>query len=71
MRANGEGSVYRVAGRTRRRPWCASVVIGWRPDGTPLRRARYGSTRTEAMALLADLKRERDLGLKGGNATVA
>lgn len=71
MRANGEGSVYRVAGRNRRLPWCASVVIGWRPDGTPLRKARYGSTRTEAMALLAELKRERDLGLKGGNATVA
>ena len=71
MRANGEGSVYRVVGRNRRLPWCASVVIGWRPDGAPLRKARYGSTRTEAMALLAELKRERDLGLKGGNATVA
>jgi integrase len=70
MRANGEGSVYRVGGH-RRLHWCATVVVGWRPDGTPLRKARYANTRTEALARLGELQRERDLGLKGGNATVA
>lgn len=54
-RGNGEGTVYAVPGR--RLPWAASIVVGWKPSGLPVRRARYAKTHAEAerlRALLAD-----------------
>ena len=69
-RGNGEGSVYQVKSRGRRLRWCASIVIGWR-DERPIRRARYASSRREALKALEDLRREHRLGLAGGDETVA
>lgn len=51
-RGNGEGSVYRVPGR--RRPWAATVVVGWR-DGRPVRRTRFAATRQEAVTTLGEM----------------
>lgn len=50
-RRRGSGSVYRSRDPRRRAKWCAVVVVGWKPDGRPIRVARYASTRREAEAL--------------------
>lgn len=50
-RGNGEGSVYCIT--TRKRPWVASVVIGWTPSGRPSRRIRTAATQEEAERLRA------------------
>lgn len=68
-RGNGEGTVYRAAG-DRPRPWCAVVTVGWTADGRPVRRARFAASRTQALTLLRELRHARDIGLRGGNATV-
>jgi hypothetical protein len=43
-RGHGEGSVYRdaVSGT-----WVGAISLGWRPDGSPIRRKVTGRTKTE------------------------
>jgi integrase len=53
VRGNGEGTVYPVPGR--RRPWAASIIVAWTPEGRPIRRARYASSEREAKALLVEM----------------
>lgn len=52
-RGNGEGTLYAVPGR--RKPWAASIVVAWTPEGRPIRRARYASSEREAKALLVEM----------------
>ena len=48
-RGNNEGSIYqRKNGR-----WCGQVVIGYKPDGKPIRKTLYGKTRQEVAIKLA------------------
>ena len=69
-RGNGEGSVYKVTG-DRRLHWCANITLGWRTDGRPIRKARYATSRAAALDKLKALRRERDLGLRGADQTLA
>ena len=54
-RANGTGSVYK---RKNRPGWTASVVVGYKPDGTPLRYRKAFRTKTEALQAVSKLKNE-------------
>lgn len=52
--ANGQGSVYKLAGR-RSRPWAARKTIGWNEKGQPQYKfIGYFRTKTDAMAALMD-----------------
>lgn len=53
VRGNGEGTVFPVPGR--RKPWAASIVVAWTPEGRPIRRARYASSEREAKTLLVEM----------------
>ena len=53
-RANGEGAIVRLSGK-RRLPFAAVLVVGWTPEGRPIRRARCASSETEAKALLREM----------------
>lgn len=60
-RSNGSGTVYRSRDARRTLPWCASVVVGWSPRGTPIRVSRWYATRRQAEAArgkMADALRE-------------
>lgn len=57
-RGNGEGTTYHVPGR--RRPWAASVTVGWTLEGRPIRRARYASSEREAKAMLLEMVAARE-----------
>ena len=59
-RANYEGSVYRREGRDR---WEASLVVGHRPDGRPIRRTFTGRTRTIVAGRLKEAREALELGL--------
>lgn len=61
LRGNGEGTVYKAGGE-RDRPWVAVLVVGWRLDGKPIRRARFASSEQAAKALLADMRKARQAG---------
>lgn len=51
--SNGEGTVYKLPdGR-----WRASVTVGLKADGTPIRKSRIGRSRADAVALRDELKR--------------
>lgn len=68
MAGNGQGSVYEVAGR--RLPWCATVTVGWRLDGRPVRRSRYAASRDAALAELRDMLGASRDGLPLGDSRI-
>ena len=59
-RANGEGSILHRPERPS--PWVAVVITGWRADGQPIRRSRSASSERAAKALLARMRRAREVG---------
>jgi integrase len=59
-RANYEGSIYRRESRDR---WEASLVVGHRPDGKPIRRTFTGHTRTIVAGRLKEAREALELGL--------
>ncbi len=59
-RANYEGSIYRREDRGR---WEASLVVGHRPDGKPIRRTFTGRTRTIVAGRLKEAREALELGL--------
>lgn len=54
-RANGTGTVYK---RKNRPGWTACVVVGFSPDGLPIRRYKAFRTKTEALQAIGKLKDE-------------
>jgi hypothetical protein len=68
-RGHGEGSVYRDAANG---TWVGAISLGWRPDGSHIRRKVTGRTKTEVREKLKKLQAEADAGLKtSANYTVA
>src|ERR1700747_989141 len=68
-RGHGEGSVYRYAANG---TWVGAISLGWRPDGSRIRRKVTGRTKTEVREKLKKLRAEADAGLKtSANYTVA
>ena len=60
-RGHGEGSVYRDAANG---TWVGAISLGWRPDGSRIRRKVTGRTKTEVREKLKKLQTEADAGLK-------
>jgi hypothetical protein len=60
-RGHGEGSVYRDAVNG---TWVGAISLGWRPDGSRIRRKVTGRTKTEVREKLKKLQAEADAGLK-------
>jgi hypothetical protein len=60
-RGHGEGSVYRDAANGTR---IGAISLGWRPDGSRIRRKVTGRTKTEVREKLKKLQAEADAGLK-------
>ncbi len=60
-RGHGEGSVYRDAANG---TWVGAISLGWRPDGSRIRRKVTGRTKTEVREKLKRLQAEADAGLK-------
>ncbi len=60
-RGHGEGSVYRDAANG---TWVGAISLGWRHDGTRIRRKVTGRTKTEVRDKLKKLQAEADAGLK-------
>lgn len=64
QRGNGDGSVYYVkpakGKEPRRRPWAAVLTVGWDLEGSPIRKARYESSKRRATALLSEMRQARD-----------
>ena len=60
QRANGEGSILHRPERPS--PWVAVVIVGWTPDGRPIRRSRSASSERAAKTLLAGMTRARAVG---------
>jgi integrase len=60
-RGHGEGSVYRDAANG---IWVGAISLGWRPDGSRIRRKVTGRTKTEVREKLKSLQAEADAGLK-------
>jgi integrase len=56
VNANGDGTTYKASG-TRRKPWVAVLVVGWTPEGRPIRRSRFAASEREAKAMLADMRK--------------
>ena len=52
-RGHGEGSVYRDAANG---TWVAAISLGWRPDGSRIRRKVTGRTKTEVRQKLKKLQ---------------
>lgn len=44
--------------------WVGAISLGWRPDGTRIRRKVTGRTKTEVRDKLKKLQTETDAGLK-------
>ena len=57
-RGHGEGSVYRDAANG---TWVGAISLGWRPDGSRIRRKVTGRTKTEVREKLEKLQAERML----------
>ena len=66
MPTTSDGSVYPFEGA-----WRANLVVGWRPDGRPIRRTRRAPTERAARAALAEMRRERDAGRRDWSNPVA
>jgi hypothetical protein len=60
-RGHGEGSVYPDAANG---TWVGAISLGWRPDGSRIRRKVTGRTKTEVREKLKKLQAEADAGLK-------
>jgi hypothetical protein len=60
-RGHGEGSLYRDAVNG---TWVGAISLGWRPDGSRIRRKVTGRTKTEVREKLKRLQAEADAGLK-------
>lgn len=60
-RGHGEGSVYRDAANG---TGVGAISLGWRPDGSRIRRKVTGRTKTEVREKLKRLQAEADAGLK-------
>jgi hypothetical protein len=60
-RGHGEGSVYRDAANG---TWVGAISLGWRPDGSRIRRKVTGRTKTDVWEKLKKLQAEADAGLK-------
>ena len=60
-RGHGEGPVYRDAANG---TWVGAISLGWRPDGSRIRRKVTGRTKTEVREKLKKLQAEADAGLK-------
>jgi hypothetical protein len=60
-RGHGEGSVYRDAANG---TWVGAISLGWRPDGTRIRRKVTGRTKTEVREKLKQIQAEADAGRK-------
>jgi hypothetical protein len=60
-RGHGEGSIYRDAANG---TWVGAISLGWRPDGTRIRRKVTGRTKTDVREKLKRLRVEADAGLK-------
>jgi hypothetical protein len=60
-RRHGEGSVDRDAANG---TWVGAISLGWRPDGSRIRRKVTGRTKTEVREKLKKLQAEADAGLK-------
>ena len=58
-RGHGEGSVYRDAANG---TWVGAISLGWRPDGSRIRRKVTGRTKTEVREKLKKLQAEADAG---------
>ncbi len=58
-RGNGEGSIYRKADGT----WCATLTVGFDPNGKRKRRYRYGRTKAEVLEKLSNSRAESLSGL--------
>lgn len=56
-RANGDGTVWKSQDERRVRPWAAVLVVGWTPEGRPIRRTRFASSEKAAKAMLAEMRR--------------
>ena len=55
-RGNGQGTVQKISTGN----WKAIAVVGWKPNGNPIRRTKSGfKTKTEALAYLPNLYEER------------
>ena len=52
-RGHGEGSVYRDAANG---TWVGAISLGWRPDGSRIRRKVTGRTKTEVRQKLKKLQ---------------
>jgi integrase len=60
-RGHGEGTIgQRKDGR-----WCAQLMVGYKPDGTPDRRTVYGKNRADCQRKLDELRRKASGGLLG------
>ena len=60
-RGHGEGSVYRDAANG---TWVGAISLGWRSDGSRIRRKVTGRTKTGVREKLKKLQAEADAGLK-------
>ena len=60
-RGHGEGSINRDAANG---TWVGAISLGWRPDGTRIRRKVTGRTKTDVREKLKRLRVEADAGLK-------
>ena len=60
-RGHGEGSVYRDAVNG---TWVGAISLGWRQDGSRIRRKVTGRTKTEVREKLKKLQAEADAGPK-------
>jgi hypothetical protein len=60
-RGHGEGSIYRDEANG---TWVGAISLGWRPDGSRIRRKVTGRTKTEVRDKLKRLQAEAKVGLK-------
>jgi hypothetical protein len=60
-RGHGKGSVYRDAANG---TWVGAISLGWRPEGSRMRRKVTGRTKIEVREKLKKLQAEADAGLK-------
>jgi hypothetical protein len=60
-RGHGEGSIYRDAANG---TWVGAISLGWRPDGTRIRRKVTGRTKADLQEKLKRLRAEAGAGVK-------
>ena len=60
-RGHGEASVYRDAANG---TWVGAISLGWRPDGSRVRRKVTGRTKTVVREKLKKIQAEAEAGMK-------